>query len=203
MAVHAETVCSAFEGFRLIASGKLAQVVAKTKKVIDRGERAPILIFDNATGEQVEVDFRGSVSDVLKTLAEPTNDDDLEEGLMDAPPAASSGPGRPRLGVVAHEVTLLPQHWVWLRRQPGGASVALRKLVSEARCANEGKDRLRAAQEASYRFMSAIAGNLKGFEEVTRALFAGDAARFCELTEGWSRDIRDHARKMAAMAFSA
>ncbi|HEY4260432.1 MAG TPA: DUF2239 family protein [Schlesneria sp.] len=196
MPVHTQTDCAAFEGFCLIASGTLAIVAAKTKKVIDRGERAPVLIFDRITGEQIEVDFRGDISDVVKSLPRPPAVADNVESST-----ATRGPGRPKLGVEAHEVTLLPRHWEWLRRQSGGASVALRKLVNEASRANEGKDRIRAAQEAGYRFLSSIGGNLSDFEEVTRALFAGDRARFHELTESWPKDIRNYGRQMATAAF--
>src|SRR3954447_20753875 len=108
-----QTRCTAFEGSRRIASGELAEVALKTKEIIDRGERAPILIFDDVTGETIEVDFRGTVEDVVKRLAEPTR-----AGAPAAAPAApeggaSRGPGRPKLGVVAREVTLLPRHWDW------------------------------------------------------------------------------------------
>jgi hypothetical protein len=186
------TQCSAFEGARRIAVGELAEVALKAKAAADRGEQ--VLIFDNATSEPIEVDFRGTAEDVLQRLAR-----------ADGPPAASvldapRGPGRPKLGVVAREVTLLPRHWDWLNAQPGGASVALRKLVEEARRTNAGKDRVRQSQEAAYRFMSAMAGNRAGFEEATRALFAGERERFEQLTERWPRDIRDHVRKLAAAA---
>jgi uncharacterized protein len=187
-----QTYCTAFEGSRRIASGMLAQVALKTKEVIDRGERAPVLIFDDVTSEQIEVDFRGTAEDVLRRLAETTS-----EGTVAAAPAqpdrvAPRGPGRPKLGVVAREVTLLPRHWDWLNGQPGGASVALRKLVEEARRVNEGKDRARRSQEAAYRFMSAMAGNLPGFEEATRALFANDPERLEGLSRAWPKDIRTH-----------
>jgi hypothetical protein len=109
-------------------------------------------------------------------------------------------PGRPKLGVVAREVTLLPRHWEWLNRQPGGASVALRKLVEDARRVNEGRDGVRRAQEVAYRFMSTIAGDLPGFEEATRALFARDRSRFGENTLSWPADVREHASKLAALA---
>ena len=108
---------------------------------------------------------------------------------------------RPKLGVIAREVTLLPRHWEWLSSQPGGASVALRKLVEEARRANAGRDRIRQAQEAAYRFVSVLAGNLPGFEEACRALFAGDAARFDSLVQGWPAGVRNHAQRLAARAF--
>jgi hypothetical protein len=191
------TRCTAFEGSRRIASGELAQVALKTKEVIDGGEHGPVLIFDDVTSEALELDLRGTAEDVLERLGEPTSGDAPADPDGEAP----RGPGRPKLGVVPREVTLLPRHWDWLNSQPGGASVALRKLVEEARRVNEGKDRVRRAQEAAYRFMSAMAGNLPDFEEATRAFFAGDEGRFDELVESWTADVRDHARKLAAVAF--
>jgi hypothetical protein len=117
--------------------------------------------------------------------------------------AAPRGPGRPKLGVVAREVTLLPRHWEWLATQPGGASITLRRLVEHAKRASTGKDRVRRSQSAAYRFMSAMAGDEPGFEEATRALFAGNLDRFNTLVEGWPRDVRDHARRLATGAFTA
>ncbi len=195
------TRCTAFEGTRRIASGELEPVALKTKEVLDRGERAPVLIFDDATSELVEVDFRGTAEDVLRRLAGTAG--------RGAPADRSAGPeaegprppGRPKLGVVAREVTLLPRHWEWLNSQPGGASVALRKLVEQARRANQGRDRIRQAQEAAYRFMSAMAGNETGFEEAARALFAGNRGRFHEMVASWPVDVRDHAKRLAEGAF--
>ncbi len=188
--------CAAFEGSRRIASGELKEVALRVKEVIDRGERAPVLIFDNVTSELIEVDLRGTAADVLRRLSD-------EGPRSEATPAEEEvrRPGRPKLGVVAREVTLLPRHWEWLNSQPGGASVALRKLVEEARRVNAAKDRVRAAQESAYRFMSAMAGNEPGFEEALRALFAGKPDRFHELTAAWPIDVRDHARRLAALAF--
>jgi hypothetical protein len=196
-----QPVCTAFAGSRRIASGDLASVAVLVKQTVDRDERAAILIFEDATSEQVEIDTRGTVEQVLRRIAVRRRQ---ELPTVDADPpssAAPRGPGRPRLGVVAREITLLPRHWEWLRTQPGGASVALRKLVEEARRANAGKDRVRLAQESCYRFMSAMAGDRPGFEEATRALFAGDGRRFAEQTGHWPADIRDHARRLAAAAF--
>ncbi len=189
--------CTAFEGHRRIASGGLVEVASKTKEVVDGGGRAPVLIFDDATGELVEVDFRGTADDVLARLSGPPLA--VESAL--APAGSPRGPGRPKLGVVAREVTLLPRHWDWLNGQPGGASVALRKLVEGARRENEGKDRARKAREAAYRFLSAMAGDLPGFEEVTRAFFAGDRDGFEGRIEPWPADVRDHAKALAAVAF--
>jgi hypothetical protein len=188
------TRCTAFEGSRRITSGELAQVALRAKEVVDQSKFAAVLIFDDATGEQIEVDFRGTAEDVLRRLKEATGER--------APTAAAAprGPGRPKLGVVAREVTLLPRHWDWLNGQPGGASVALRKLVEVARKANEGQDLVRRSQEAAYRFMAALAGDLPGFEEATRALYRGNRPRFDELVAPWPADVRDHARKLAAVA---
>ena len=190
--------CTAFEGPRRVASGDLRQVALKTKKVMDKGGRAAVLIFDDATGEPVEVDFRGTADDVLKRLPTPPP----SEAPADAAEREGSrGPGRPKLGVIAREVTLLPRHWEWLNDQPGGASVALRKLVEEARRVNAGKDRVRHSREAAYRFLSAVAGNLPGFEEATRALFAAKRERFDAMTASWPGDVREYAGRLAAAAW--
>lgn len=190
--------CTAFEGNRRIASGELAAVALRVKKVLDRGERAPVLIFNDVTSEQIEVDFRGTAEDVSKRLVKAS-----EDASASSEGETARGRGRPKLGVVAREVTLLPRHWEWLNEQPGGASVALRKLVEEARRTNEGKDRARRAQESAYRFLSAMAGNFPDYEEALRALFAGNAERFAELIERWPADVRDHAKNLAAAAFQA
>src|ERR1700722_2837062 len=162
----AQTSCVAFAGDRCIASGPLPDVAVKVKAFVDRGEHAPILVFDGATSRQIEIDLRGTAENVLARLGEAADG------------AAPRGPGRPKLGVVAREVTLLPRHWEWLSGQPGGASVALRNLVEQAMRANAGKDRIRESQNAVYRFMSVMAGDRLGFEEAARALFAGDEAKF-------------------------
>jgi hypothetical protein len=194
-------LCTAFEGSRLIASGQLAYVAVKAKKVIDRGERGPVLIFDDRTSQPIEVDFRGNENDVLERLKAAAGQC-AGETEPDQQESTGRKPGRPRLGVVAREVTLLPRHWEWLNCQPGGASVALRKLVDEARRVNAGKDRVRQAREAAYRFLSAMAGNEPGFEEATRALFAGNAERFQETIAEWPVDVRDHGKKLAAASFA-
>jgi hypothetical protein len=105
--------------------------------------------------------------------------------------------------VVAREVTLLPRHWDWLAKQPGGASVTLRKLVEDARRANSNVANARDAQERAYKFMSAMAGNRPGFEEATRALFAKDRPAFEKLIRDWPPGIRDYAEALAAGAFAA
>ena len=186
--------CTAFAGSKRIASGELPTVARAAKVAFDHDPWVQILIFDDVTSEPVEVDFRGTPEEVVRRLAVvvPTVAEEADE--------EPRRPGRPRLGVVAREVTLLPRHWEWLATQPGGASVALRKLVEHARTANQGADRKRRAQESCYRFLSAMAGNEAGFEEATRALFAGNLARFEEMTGSWPKDVRAHARRLAAAA---
>jgi hypothetical protein len=190
----ADSNCTAFQGTSRIASGSVTEVAAKVKAVVDRGEPSIILIFDDVTAELIEIDFRGSVQDVIARLRVRS-----EGGQAETRPR---GPGRPKLGVVAREVTLLPRHWDWLARQPGGASVALRTLVEEARRADSGKDRRRESESAAYRFMAAMAGNEPGFEEAARALFAGDHEQFTAIIARWPRDIADHAATLAATAFA-
>ena len=182
---------TAFEGVRRLAAGPLAEIAPAIQRA-ERQASEPIAIFSDATGRAVDLDLRGSVDEMLAWLAASANAADV--------PALSSEPrgrGRPKLGVVAREVTLLPRHWEWLNAQPGGASVALRKLVDEARRANGDRDRQRAARDAAYHFMSAMAGNLANFEEASRALFADDRRRFTGLIASWPADIRDHVVKLA------
>jgi hypothetical protein len=185
---------TAFDGFHRIAAGPLAEVALKVKAVIEGGAAGPVLIYSDSTGRVIDVDIRGSGDDVIARLKARGGTPPTEE-----PHAESDkrGRGRPKLGVVAREVTLLPRHWEWLNSQSGGASVALRKLVEEARRTSGHRDRQRAAQSAAYHFMSAIAGNLSNFEEAARALFAADRRKFSEMVAAWPPDVRDHAINLA------
>jgi hypothetical protein len=169
------------------------------KRAIESGPTGPLLTFDDQTGRVVDIDTRGSEADLLDRLSRgtppfPPGDG---SGIETETSSEPRGRGRPKLGVVAREVTLLPRHWDWLAAQPGGASVTLRKLVEEARRANVDEQRRRQAHERAYHFMSAIAGDMRGFEEATRALFANDEAMFHHHTEAWPDDVRDHARHLA------
>ena len=180
----------AFAGTRRLASGALSDVAITLKQALDAGEAAPVLIFDTVTSRPVEVDLRGTTDEVLARIA-PTSE----------PEDAARGRGRPKLGVTAREVTLLPRHWDWLSSQPGGASATLRRLVEDARKTAPTGGSVREVREAVYRFATAMAGNAPGYEEAMRALFAGDAARFEAETAGWPGDVRDHARTLAKAAF--
>lgn len=189
-----EASWTAFDGTRRIASGTLADVAIAAKAAIDGGSDDAVMILDDLTAQRVEIDFRHDIKFILAHLPRP---------LVMVDPDAPRGRGRPKMGVVAREVTLLPRHWDWLNRQPGGASVALRKLVEEARHTHRVRDRIRQSQEAAYRFMSIMAGDRPFFEEATRALFAGNHVRFDAMTGGWPVDIRDHAQRLAAGAFTS
>jgi hypothetical protein len=180
---------TAFQGQHRLFSGPLADIAVAAGRA-HRHSLETIAIFSDATGHAIDLDLRGSDEEIVARLP--------------APPASAqqlaSEPrrrGRPKLGVVAREVTLLPRHWEWLNAQPGGASVALRKLVEAARRANSEKDRSRAARDAAYHFMSAMAGNLPQFEDASRALFAGDRPRFTSLIAAWPGDVRDHIIRLA------
>jgi hypothetical protein len=158
-----------FSDFDQLASGSLAEVYAASR------HDANALIFDQETGRVVDIDPRFPPG---------------EEGAR---------PGRPRLGVVAREVTLLPRHWDWLATQPGGASVALRKLVEEA--SRNPKARQRARRDAAYRFATALVGNAPAYEEAMRALYAGQREDFVAHIEAWPKDVRRVLEEMTAEAF--
>ncbi len=187
-----------FEGHRLIATGALFDNALALKRALASGSLSPVFIFDDATGRTVEVDTRGTDEECCARLAArfPTS----AQAPVDVPaeePAPPRGRGRPKLGVVPREVTLLPRHWEWLDTQSGGSSVALRKLVEEARRQSSEKDQMRKAHERAYQFMVTIAGDLPGFEEASRALFANDLPKMRVLVSTWPRDVGNHVMRLA------
>jgi uncharacterized protein len=186
----------AFDDDRCIASGDIIDVATRVKQTLSAHPRAQILLFDIDTSRPVEIDFRGSVADVTARLRES-----LSEESASAEPPAPRGPGRPKLGVTAREVTLLPRHWEWLAAQPGGASVTLRKLIEDARRTTSVKDYERGLQESVHRFMSAMAGDRPHYEEALRALYANDGTRFHFLIADWPCDIRRHVERLASDLF--
>jgi hypothetical protein len=213
---------TAFAGQKRLASGSLVEVARRIRQSLDEGETAPIILFDDSTGRLIDLDLRGTPDEVAARVGDSqlqpaagaaaapegarelgglvglgfavaTEAVDATDSTATPPASKPRGPGRPRLGVVAREVTLLPRHWEWLASQPGGASVTLRKLVEIARKRDQNLGRIRQAQEAAYRFTLAVAGDLPGFEEAARALFAWDLDRFSQLIAAWPADVRDHA----------
>jgi hypothetical protein len=194
--MHAPTQLTAFAGPHKVAAGTLHAVAQTLKDLVTRDPDAQILIFDDASGSQVDLNLNGSLAEVLQRLPRvpPSQDDD-------GPPAIRTA-GRPKLGVVAREITLLPRHWEWLATQPGGASVALRKLVEQAQRGNKAHDEQRQAREAAYKVMSALAGDAPGFEEASRALFAGKQPAFLACVQAWPADVREHVLRLAQRGWS-
>ena len=182
---------TAFSGHRLLAHGRLDEVVLTIKWRIEAEPGLSVLAFSDTTGKEMDFDLRGSEAEVLQRL---------KPFLPRTEEPASTGPGRPRLGVVAREVSLLPRHWEWLSTQPGGASATLRRLVDEARKQSTSQDHIRQGQDAAYRFMSSVAGNLPQYEEAIRALYARDEAVFRARIDAWPEDVKAHAWRLAEPA---
>jgi uncharacterized protein len=180
---------------RCIASGSPREVVTEVKHFVERNTNDNVLIFDAQTSIAIEIDLRDALAILLRRLPRPTTLETTAEQDVPLPQVASVG--RPRLGVTAREVTLLPRHWAWLATQPGGASVALRKLVEHASRVSKEADRCRQAQESSYRFMNAMAGDNPGYEEATRALFAGNYEQLQRLIATWPKDVGNHVLNLA------
>ncbi|VWX63372.1 conserved hypothetical protein [Burkholderiales bacterium 8X] len=181
-----EPTLTVFSGFQQVISGARNEVLTYLRHSWAEIDENPPLVFDNDTGERIDL-----------PLHEPPPGSEPTATLAPATRAV----GRPRLGVVAREVTLLPRHWDWLARQPGGASVALRRLVDEARRVHADRDAERASREAAYKFMSVIAGDLAGFEEAARALFAGERVAFEARIANWPHDVRAHLQRLASAAW--
>ncbi|WP_272976234.1 DUF2239 family protein [Deinococcus geothermalis] len=180
---------TAFHGHRRVASGERRSLLTQLKMQLDELDSAlPLLIFEDRSGRQVDFNLRGTLEEVLD---------------REAPLPQRAGPGRPRLGIVSREVSLLPRHWAWLEEQPGGASATLRRLIDEARKQHPEQERVRQAQAAADRLMSVMAGDLPGFEEASRALYARDLARFDQHSRTWPAEIRAHVLALAAPAFQA
>jgi hypothetical protein len=164
---------TAFEGARFIVTGSRDAMLRATKAHLDAGGGA-VLIFEDRTGRQVDFDFRGSVDDVVGRHTD----------------SVKPGPGRPRLGVVSREISLLPRQWEWLEAQPNGISAAIRRLVDDARRTETGVQRGRHLRDAAGKIMWAIAGNLPNFEEASRALYARDDDRLRALLADWPEDFQ-------------
>ena len=207
MTVHSPHDFIAFEGPRCLAQGALEEIALLVKAATEARPLARFMVVNAHSSEIIDFDHRGTPEDVLARLALAYPAAQWAASGPQAEPGedtvvAKPGPGRPKLGVVAREVTLLPRHWAWLASQPGGASVALRKLVEQARRESPAQDLRRLSQESAYRFMSAMAGSLEGFEEAARALFAADRARFDALIAPWPQDLQAHLQRVAQVALT-
>lgn len=188
-----EQTFTVFVGPCRLAHGDIHAVAAAVAEAYADGSA---IIFEDASGRAIDLDLReGPAAAAAEYLRRRSPPDDT--------PPRRPARGRPRLGVVAREVTLLPRHWDWLASQPGGASAALRRLVEEARRVSAPADRARQAQEALYRVMSALAGDSPGFEEASRALFAHDDQQFDRIVEAWPADVSEYLATLAGKARTA
>ncbi len=203
MSDQSNKLCTAFQGSRLLASGPLADVVLTVKTASESRPDDAVLVFDDLSGRVVDLDLRGSSAEIIARLGQPHP---VTSGRFRSRAADSNtenaeprGRGRPKLGVISREITLLPAQWEWLAAQPEGASAIIRKLVDEAR-RNTGAQQKKAAQEATYQFMLAIAGDRPGYEEATRALFAHDYVKLEQLIKKWPQDIKAYILQLSAPA---
>lgn len=190
---------TAFINMQWLASGSLTDTLAALIAAHHQsaGQDAPAFwLLDDARGAALELDFRGSPAEVEARIVAQLPPVAPEPDTA----SARSGPGRPRLGVIAREVTLLPQHWEWLSQQPGGASVALRKLVHAASKANVLQDRARASRDAAHRVMLTLGGSLPGFEEASRAMFKGDFRQTSACLHAWPADLQTYLKRLLDVA---
>jgi hypothetical protein len=176
-----------FAGNEALVTGDLRSILLQTKEYLDSGATLPVLIFEEQTGKQVDFSFQGTAEEII------------EREL----PQKTTGPGRPKLGVISREVSLLPRHWDWLEQQPNGISAALRKLVEDAKKRAPGKETGRLLREAAGRFMTALAGNLPNFEEAYRALYNKDQSKLTAMISGWPSDVRSYIERMVNEAEKA
>jgi len=183
---------TAFEGHELIFRGPLSEIVLKIKRRLGKAENSSILIFSDDTGKTMDFNFRGNEQEVLKRIDIYVSDDASKD---------VTGPGRPKLGVISREVSLLPRHWEWLANQSGGASATLRKLVEDAKKKSVSSSLIKQAQERTYKFMSVMTGNLEGYEDALRALYKRDKKTFLNQIKNWPSDVKKYAADIAKPVF--
>ena len=179
---------TAFVATHRIAAGPIEEVALAAHQWQRLHDHALVQVFEDDTGQPIDLDLRGEPDDVIAALDRHPL---LERGV----PAKSAGPGRPRLGVVSREVSLLPRHWRWLRLQPKSASATMRMLIEAHMKRTSDKDRVRKAVNAAYAIMSALAGDLPGFEEASRKLFAHDFDGVDAQIAAWPEDVRAYVRR--------
>lgn len=193
MKTNQNNTYTAFLKDKLIISGSLSDVVLKIKNN-KLAEEEGMLIFSNDTGKTMDFNFQGTKQDVLKRLEVFVSNEDDESATI-------TGPGRPKLGVISREVSLLPRHWEWLANQPGGASATLRLLVEEAKKKSQNTLTVKQVQERVYKVMSVLAGDLQGYEEALRALYKKDTATFFSYIEQWPKDIQKYLKSLGEPIF--
>ncbi|WP_340608234.1 DUF2239 family protein [Xenorhabdus bharatensis] len=187
---------TAFFQNKRVAFGTLAELIEQLQS--SSYPSGQFLIFNDLNGKQLDLDIRGTAGEIYQRtiacypeLTPLTIDSSIDLGN------SIKGRGRPKLGVVSKEVTLLPRHWEWLSQQSGGASATLRRLVEKARKENRDEDDKRLRHERAYLFMSAIAGDLPEYESALRALFAGNETELKQCIKSWPEDLRHYIKKLA------
>lgn len=183
---------TAFISHKQLAHGDLLKVALKVKRKLKEEPHASVLIFSDLTGKQMDVDLRGTDKEM---------EERLQKFIAEEPDNSNQGRGRPKLGVVAREVSLLPRHWEWLSTQSGGASATIRRLIDDARKRTTGRDTIKQSMERTHAFMTAIGGDLPGYEEALRGLYAKDRQKFHKHLEAWPAPVKEHAIKLSAATF--
>tara|TARA_B100001013_G_scaffold338302_1_gene259147 strand:+ start:260 stop:835 length:576 start_codon:yes stop_codon:yes gene_type:complete len=157
----------------LIAQGELPAVIREAQRQFPEAE--PCLYkLDN--GKRVDIDWRGDAEEVIKRLPAAL-----------VPPAEKRG--RPKLGVISKEVTLLPEHWEWLSVQRGGASTTLRRLIDSAMSSMTPAQERRIKQDQLYSMMRVFEDEA-GFEAASRALYRLDEAAFSQAIGNWPEALQ-------------
>lgn len=193
MKTNQNNTYTAFLKDKLVISGPLSEVVLNIKNN-KLAESEGMLIFSNDTGKTMDFNFQGTKQDILKRLEVFVSNEEEDSTTV-------AGPGRPKLGVISREVSLLPRHWEWLANQPGGASATLRLLVEEAKKKSQSAPTMKQVQERVYKVMSVLAGDLPGYEEALRALYKKDTATFFSYIEQWPRDIQRYLKSLGETIF--
>jgi hypothetical protein len=182
-----------FEGSKIFCRGSLSDVILRVKRKQDKFPDSGFLIFSDRTGKSLDFNLSGTESDVQRRLEVYVPVVESKE--------SGNGPGRPKLGVISREVSLLPRHWEWLANQPGGASATLRKLIEGEKKKSAPDSDPKSVQERTYRFMSVLGGDLEGYEEALRALYRKDKKSFQTNLSKWPTDVREHAYELAKPLF--
>lgn len=189
LALHTYT---AFEGKNLYVRGSLIEVALKVKERLGSLSNSSILIFSDSSGKTMDLNFQGSEQELVKRLS---------VFVSEETPKDLNGPGRPKLGVISREVSLLPRHWEWLASQSGGASATLRRLIEVEVKTTSTNPSPKLVQERTYKVMNVMAGDLRGYEEALRALYKRDEKAFLKEIAQWPSDVRDYVTELGQPAF--
>ena len=183
---------TAFENKKILTEGNLNEVATIVFHRLKENKSANILIFSDQSGRIIDLGFSGTERQMLERLKIYCHQE-----IQSYP-----GAGRPRLGVVTREISLLPKHWEWLLGQDGGASACLRKLIDEKMSESElPKKAIMFAQEKTYKFLHAIAGDLPNFENAIRYLYRKDQSSFLKQISDWPDDVQTYALKLSKIVF--